>query len=181
MKRLVLLRHAKSSWDDPGLRDHARPLAPRGVRAAPEVARWIARHGYVPQLVLCSDSVRTRQTWGLIADLWSGTVGPPPLSLEPELYHASPTGIRRLVADRADDEDVVLVIGHNPGMHDLALSLTRPGSGEADARLERKFPTAAVAVIDFDVDDWAELRPGSGRLEAFVRPKDLPRAPDLRL
>ncbi|MBT8337994.1 MAG: histidine phosphatase family protein [Gemmatimonadetes bacterium] len=180
MKRLILLRHAKSSWDDPGLRDHERPLAPRGVRAVPEIARWMARHDYVPQLALCSDAVRTRQTWALVADLLGGTAGPPALSIEPDLYLASPHEIRHLVAERAGDVDVLLVIGHNPGMHGLALALAHPGSTEA-ARLAHKFPTAAVAVLDFDVDEWSELHPGTGRLVAFVRPKDLPGAADLRL
>ena len=159
MKRLVLLRHAKSSWDDPGLRDHQRPLAPRGIRAASEMARWLARHDYVPHRVLCSDAVRTRQTWALMADLVGGAAPPPDLSIEPDLYLASPREIRRLVAERADDADVLMVIGHNPGMHDLALALAQPGSSDTDERLARKFPTGAAAVLDFDVDHWSELRP----------------------
>ena len=181
MKRLVLLRHAKSSWDDPRLRDHERPLSPRGVRAAPEMGRWMAREGYVPQRVLCSDAVRTRQTWALMTDPVAGRGAPPELSIEPDLYLASPRGVLRLVVQRGDDVDVLLVIGHNPGMHDLASALARPDSTEAAARLAHKFPTAAVAVLDFDVEHWSDLRPGGGRLAAFVRPKDLARATDLRL
>ena len=181
MKRLVLLRHAKSSWTEPGLTDHQRPLSPRGVRAAPEMARWIARHGYVPQYALCSDAVRTRQTWELVADVWYGTFGPPPVSMEPDLYLASPYGIRALIGRTGEDIESLLVLGHNPGMHDLASTFVARDGSELHRLLDRKFPTAAAAVLEFDVSDWSDLQPGTARLEAFMRPKDLPRAAELRL
>lgn len=173
MRRLILLRHAKSSWDRPDLDDHDRPLAPRGIRAAPAVARWLADRGFVPERVLCSDAVRTRQTWSLVAEAWDGLSTVPSLSVRADLYLASPRGILREVAAEPDDVGSVMVVGHNPGMHDLARTLAQPGSTVEHRRLARKFPTAAAAVLEFDDGAWDDLAPGGGALAAFVRPKDL--------
>lgn len=180
MKRLILFRHAKSSWDDPGLSDHRRPLAPRGMRAAPAVARWLGERALLPDHVLCSDAVRTRQTWALVEEAWAEHGGGPraDVVIDPDLYLASPRGILALVAATPPEVDALMVVGHNPGMHDLAATLAVPGGTPAHARLARKFPTAAVAVLDFDAEDWSELGPGQGRLVAFVRPKDLPEGAD---
>ncbi|MEQ9570095.1 MAG: histidine phosphatase family protein [Longimicrobiales bacterium] len=182
MKRLILFRHAKSSWDDPDLDDHARPLAPRGNRAAPAMAHWFAETKQLPARVLCSDAVRTRQTWDRVAEVWDSLAGPlPDVGFHPGLYLASPRRILGLVAQDAGDADTVMVVGHNPGMHDLARTLAVPGSTKAHRRLAAKFPTAAAAVLEFDVDRWDELDAGQGRLAAFMRPKDLPDARERRL
>ena len=119
------------------------------------MARWIARHGYVPQYALCSDAVRTRQTWELVADVWYGTFGPPPVSMEPDLYLASPYGIRALIGRTGEDIESLLVLGHNPGMHDLASTFVARDGSELHRLLDRKFPTAAAAVLEFDVSDWS--------------------------
>jgi phosphohistidine phosphatase len=157
MKRLFLLRHAKSSWDDPDLADHDRPLAPRGRRAAKAIGEHMRREGIEPELVLCSSSRRTRETLERLR-LDSETL------IEDELYAASAQ--RLLERLRAVDEGVgsVLLIGHNPGVEDLAETL----GGEAQA----KYPTGALATLELD-GTWRGLRAGGARLAGFVTPKQL--------
>ena len=177
VKTLILLRHAKSSWDDASLDDHDRPLEDRGRRAAPVMAAHLDDQGFTPELVLCSTAVRTRETLELIAD----DLDAPPVEYDPGLYLAGPGRLLRAV--RAVDGDVksVMVIGHNPGIHTFALGLCDRSTGSNLRRLERKFPTAAVAVLEFDVNSWDEIDQGTGRLVHFMRPKDLPSARRHRL
>ena len=167
MKRLYLLRHAKSSWDDP-LPDHERPLAPRGRRAAKLMGEHLREERIRPALVLCSSSVRTRETLSRIAK----AVGDePPVEFEQGLYGAGAEQLLERLRQLSADVPSVLLIGHNPGMHELALGLA--GSGAQLARLEEKFPTAALATLDFELDTWDELEPGSGELVAYVVPREL--------
>lgn len=177
MKRLILLRHAKSSWTDSSLDDHARPLSPRGVRAAPAMARWLADEGWVPDRVLSSDATRTRQTWDLVSETWAARSIPlPEVGFRPGLYLASPRRILGVLAQEGGDATTVLVVGHNPGLHDLARTLMVPGSAKSQERLDRKFPTGAAAILEFSADRWNHLAVSEGRLVAFMRPKDLPEA-----
>lgn len=166
VKRLLLLRHAKSSWDDPALSDHDRPLAPRGHRAAESMAEHLRSSIPHPDLVLCSSALRTRET----LDRMSKAFGDAEVVIDDELYGA--TGDLLLVRLRgvADRFETVAVIGHNPGVHDLAITLA--GSGAGLGGMRAKFPTGALAVLAFD-GPWREVAPGRGRLEAFVTPKDL--------
>lgn len=175
MKTLILLRHAKSDHTDGNASDHERHLASRGRLDAPLVGRWIERAGLVPDRVLCSDAVRTRQTWTLVAEEWEESRGArfSQVSYRPGLYLASAARILRIVGADAEDADSLMVIGHNPGMHDLAQALVAPGATAAHRRLARKFPTGAVAVVTFDIARWNTLDPGRGELAAFTRPKDL--------
>ena len=151
MKRLYLLRHAKSSWDDASLDDHDRPLSGRGRRAADAIGRHLREHDIVPDLVLCSSAARTRETLARIG--LDGTI-------ERELYGASAYALLARVRALPPAAGSVLLIGHNPGIHDLAFALT----GQPD----EKYPTGALATIE--LDDWAAR---SGRLIAFVRPREL--------
>lgn len=171
MLTLSLLRHAKSSWDDRALDDHERPLAKRGTKAAPEVARYIKAEGLVPDLVLCSTAVRTRATLALLV----AELGPPApaIRFEDALYLAPSDVILSRI--RAVETGVrhVMVIGHNPGMHALALELVGDGDRKTVASLATEFPTAALAVFAFDVGRWSEIGAASGRLERFVTPRRL--------
>jgi phosphohistidine phosphatase len=150
---LYLLRHAKSSWEFLDLPDHDRPLAPRGKRAAKAMARHLRKQGIVPELVLCSTATRARETLERV-----GLEG----VLEPGLYGASAATL----LGRLDDVDAesVMLVGHNPGLHDLALRLLR----NPPAELEAKFPTGALVAMELGDDGTAEL------LE-FTRPRDLER------
>ncbi|HEV3228297.1 MAG TPA: histidine phosphatase family protein [Solirubrobacteraceae bacterium] len=162
-KHLFLLRHAKSSWEDPGLDDHERPLAPRGRRAAMAMAGHLARAGVEPELVLCSTARRARETLERLSP--GGEV-----LIESELYGASPTQLIERLRRVPDAVDSVMLIGHNPAMQSLAISLAVAG-GERE-RVERKFPTGALATLVFH-GGWGELQPGSAELVAFVRPKEI--------
>jgi phosphohistidine phosphatase len=167
MKQLFLLRHAKSSWDDSELVDHARPLAPRGRRAVGLVAEHLGREGVTPALVLCSSARRTRETLeGIAPALGEST----PVQIEGELYAASAR--RLLERPRAVEDGVpsLLLIGHNPGVERLALSLA--GGGQKLAVLSRKYPTGALATLEFR-GRWSDLRPASAKLTDFVTPKQL--------
>jgi phosphohistidine phosphatase len=167
VKRLLLLRHAKSSWEDAGLSDHERPLAPRGRRAAKLIAEHLRRESVAPALVLCSSARRTRETLERIAPALGERMD---AHIERELYAASEE--RLLERVRALDEGVesVLLIGHNPGVERLALDLA--GSGDKLAEVRRKYPTGALATLEF-TGPWRELRPGTAKLADFVTPKQL--------
>jgi phosphohistidine phosphatase len=167
VKQLLLLRHAKSSWEDPGLPDHDRPLAPRGHRAAELMAEHLRRAGVAPALVLCSPARRTRETLELIA---SGIGEQVRVEFEGELYAASGQSLLERVRALDDEVESAMLIGHNPGLEQLALSLAR--GGEKVAQVERKYPTGALATLEF-AGRWRELRPGSAKLVDFVRPKQL--------
>lgn len=168
MKLLYLLRHAKSSWDDPGVEDRNRPLAPRGRRAAQRIAEHLRGGGVAPALVLCSSSLRARQTLAaVVPELESDAE----LRIEGALYSA---GADELLARlRAVPESVpsVLLIGHNPGLQELALSLACGGG--ALERLRERFPTAALATLAIPTAGWPELRTGDAELEGYVVPREL--------
>jgi phosphohistidine phosphatase len=168
MLTLFLLRHAKSSWDHPGLDDLVRPLNERGRTAAPLMGRYMARHHLVPELVLCSASVRTRATLDLIKPALG--VATPEVAYEDGLYLASATDLMARLRSVSPRWPRVLMIGHNPGFHDLAVKLTGTGERKAIAALTAKFPTAALAVLTFEATSWAKTCPGSGRLVHFMTP-----------
>jgi phosphohistidine phosphatase len=169
MNRLYLLRHAKSSWDDPTLVDHDRPLAPRGRHAVKVMAKHVRRKRIAPQLVLCSPSTRTRQTLtGIAPALGKGA----DVEIRSELYAASAAELLELLRQVPDGIESVMLIGHNPGIQDLALSLA--GGGPEITRVSGKFPTAALATLEFSAG-WRELAPGSAELVSFVKPKELSR------
>ena len=162
-KHLALLRHAKSSWSNPDLRDHDRVLTPRGRRAAARMGAYIQEKGLVPDVVLCSSAVRACQTLDLL-----GLPADTEVLVEDELYGASASDLIGRIRGLDDATRSVLLIGHNPGIQDAAISLARsPGA------LGREFPTAALA--DFRVSDleWKDLGPGVAELIALTTPRSL--------
>jgi phosphohistidine phosphatase len=167
MKRLYLLRHAKSSWQDTSLPDHDRPLAGRGRRAAKAIARHLREHGIEPELVLCSSARRARETLDRIEPM----LGTPVVRVEGDLYAASAPALLERLRTVPDTVESVMLIGHNPGLQDLALDLARrsPAVGE----LAAKYPTAALATLGFSASNWRELDHGTGELIELVRPRDL--------
>jgi phosphohistidine phosphatase len=164
---LYLLRHAKSSWDEPGLADHERPLAPRGRRAMKRMAKHIQREGIAPDLVLCSTATRARETFAAVAHELGDD---PEVRFEDELYGASDDELRARLRRVPAGVQSAMLIGHNPSIQDLTLSLA--GSGDDLDRVHDKYPTGALARLEFDVP-WPELAPGRARLVELVRPKDL--------
>ncbi|TVQ58087.1 MAG: histidine phosphatase family protein [Rhodobacteraceae bacterium] len=170
MRRVILLRHAKSSWADPDLADHDRPLNKRGRHAAPLIGAWLADRGFIPDHVICSSSARTVETWGLLRPALR--VAPAP-EIEPRLYHADPDAMLDLLRGAPDAAQTVMLIGHEPGIGAFAERLSAPGAPPGCARAFAKFPTAAAAVIDLPVSRWAETELGAGRFHAFATPRDL--------
>ena len=170
MPRLFLLRHAKSSWAVPGQRDFDRPLNGRGRAAAPLIGRFLMEGGHAPERVLCSPAARTRETLDAVLPFLPATVT---VDFVRELYEASVEGVFKAITDHAGEAGQLLVVGHNPSIHMLALSLARAGDPEQRARLRAKYPTAALTVIDLPGDTWSAIRPGGGAVVAFVTPSDL--------
>jgi phosphohistidine phosphatase len=167
MKQLFLLRHAKSSWDDPDLVDHDRPLAPRGRRAVKLIAEHLGREGVRPALVLCSSARRTRETLdGIVPALSEGLS----VQIERELYAASEQSLLDRLRAVDDGIESLMLIGHNPGLQQLALSLA--GGGHKLPVLRGKYPTGALATLEFS-GRWGDLRPGHAELTDFVTPKEL--------
>ena len=170
MLTLSLLRHAKSSWDDPALDDFDRPLSKRGASAAPRMGAYMAAHRLAPDLVLCSPAVRARQTLDLVLPHLSGG---PTVVYEEGFYLAASSVLLARVRKIEANVHHVLIVGHDPGIQGLALELSGGGKAEMLKSLGSKFPTAALAVIRFKGEDWAKVDEGKGRLELFVTPKSL--------
>lgn len=170
MKTLYLLRHAKSDWSEGGMDDFDRPLAKRGRDAAPAMGRFMKSKKLVPDLVLCSAAARAKETWDLVGrELGAG----PQVKVLKGLYMASPGRLLGALRKVPAGAKTVMLVGHNPGMEDLADRLVGSGARKAIARLAVKYPTGALAVIHFKEDSWADLAEGSGKLARFMRPKDL--------
>jgi phosphohistidine phosphatase len=172
MRRLILLRHAKSR---PGDRDHDRVLAKRGREAAPRMGAYMASHGLRPDLVVCSAAVRTRETWELVALAFDE---PPPVLFDERIYANNPDVLLDIVTGTKADVHVLMLVGHNPSIQVLADLLSASGHGDARRQLREKFPTAGLAVIDFPVDAWERVHPRSGRLDRLVTPGSLEEAAD---
>ena len=164
MKRLFLLRHAKSSWEDEDLPDHDRPLAPRGRKAAKRMAKHLRDEGIAPSLVLCSSARRTRETLERVEP--RGDV-----RVERELYGASASQLLERLRRVPDETQSVMLIGHNPAVQELTLELAADGDRLAD--VERRFPTCALATLSLP-GAWSGLEAGAAELVAFVRQKELP-------
>ena len=169
MKTLYLLRHAKSDWGDSSLKDFDRPLNERGWKAAKAMGEEMRARDLVPDVVLVSPAVRTRET---LARAEEGFGAPFKVVEDRAIYLAETETLIDLIRGAPAKAGKLMVIGHNPGMHELALALTNGPAGLRD-EVAQKYPTAALAEISFDVDDWADVAPGTGRLRSFVRPRDL--------
>ena len=170
MRRLMLLRHAKSDWAAPAGRDHERPLNARGREAAPKMGAYMARHALVPDLVVASPAVRVSETLNLVLPAFDK---PPKVQNDKRLYEAEADALLEVIKETPRTAHSLLLVGHNPGLAELAALVMASGDVEARQRLIEKFPTAALAVIDFALDDWAKLHPKAGRLDRFVVPRAL--------
>lgn len=175
--RLYLLRHAKSDWDNKDLDDFDRPLSERGLDAAPRIGAYMRAHGYLPRLIKCSSAQRTRETLDLIVPF----IDPlPKIVYSRSLYLAEPKALLEEIRQTPAATDTLLVVGHNPGMGALALALTSLPADDEEAErkenLAEKFPTGCLAVLDFSGNSWQAVKPLSGRLLDYMRPRELPGA-----
>ena len=165
-RRLLLIRHAKSSWDDASLSDRERPLAGRGRKAAERMGAHLRSEGLRPDVVLSSPSMRTRETLELLE--FSGAE----VTYLDGLYGAGASDLLASAREVRDDAGVVAVVGHNPGIQDLSIELASDDAAARAVRLRQKFPTCAVAIFDVD-GAWRDVATGRVRLASFVVPKDL--------
>ena len=170
MRRLILLRHAKSDRGILGIPDHARPLNPRGKEAAARMGAYMAKHHLIPDHVLCSTAQRARDTWEGVEKAFSDKLA---ATFDKRLYEADSDGILAVVQETKPAAHTVIVIGHNPTLQDLANKLIAAGDIDQRANLHQKLPTGALVVIDFTVDRWADVHAHSGRLDRFISPRSL--------
>ena len=168
MRRLFVLRHAKSDWGEPSLPDHDRPLNGRGRGATERLAAYCARARVRPDLVLCSTAIRARET---LAGIVHGLGLHAKVSYRPSLYGADAASLERVVRGLDPAIGSAMIVGHNPGLQDLVLMMA--GRGDAIERVRAKYPTGALATIDFAVEAWSAAAPGTGRLARLVTPRDL--------
>ena len=183
MRRLMLLRHAKTEHDAPSGQDQDRRLDERGRHDAAAIGGWIGRHPPVPDAVLVSTAVRAHQTWEIareaMKDVQREPAQQPHVELLDELYGAEPAQLLRIIRlAEVTGPARLMVIGHNPGMHELALMLAGSGDAAAKKSLEHNLPTAGLAILDFAVDDWNEVAFRRGKLVRFTSPKLLKQALD---
>lgn len=169
-RRILLLRHAKSAWDEPGLEDYERPLAPRGRRAAAVMGVYIRDEELVPDLVLCSGARRARETWEIAAHELAKA---PEVEHDSALYMVTAERLLKRLRKLPAAVKTVLVVGHEGGVDALARRLVNDGAAPLRRRLGEKFPTAALAVVAIELDDWSALAEKSGSLTRFAAPKDL--------
>lgn len=167
MRRLMLLRHAKTERAEPGERDRDRKLMKRGRADAPVIGSFMAHHGLVPDLALVSPAARAQETWALVAGCFAK---PPRLMTNDRMYNANPEGLIAAISE-ARKAHTLIVVGHNPGLHDLAMRLIASGDVETREQLNDKLPTSGLVVIDLPLDDWSLLHSHGGRLERFVSPR----------
>ncbi len=175
MKNLLLLRHAKSGWGDSNQRDFDRTLNQRGRETANAMGAHLAILKLQPDAVLCSPAVRTKETWKHIQAQTKWSLTP---HLVKDIYMASAEQLLQIVQSLHEPYGSVMMIGHNPGFEDLALSLVGHGDKELRTVMEEKFPTATLAQIEFDVGTWAGISSKSGKLVRFIRPRDLGFGPE---
>jgi phosphohistidine phosphatase len=174
MRRLMLLRHAKTERAEPGERDRDRKLTKRGRADASAIGAYMARHGLVPDVALVSPAKRAQETWALLAQ---GFAKAPKLVNEERIYNADTEALIDVIGT-ARGAHCLIVIGHNPGLHDVAVQLIAAGDVAARERVAAKLPTAGLVVIDLAFDDWSKLHRHAGRLERFVTPKLIAAATD---
>ncbi len=171
MKKLTLLRHAKSGWDDPVARDFDRPLNPRGERAAKVIGTWMKREGLSFDHIIASPAVRVIDTIDQVVASF-GPLGEP--TWERRVYLASSATLMDVLRELGAAHDSVLMVGHNPGLEDLILDIVPDVKGDAmrDSVYE-KYPTAALAEMEIDISNWVDIERGTGRLTRYIRPRDL--------
>ncbi len=167
MRRLMLLRHAKTERAEPGERDRDRKLTKRGRADAPLLGAYMAHHDLIPDLALISPAERTQETWKLLAAAFAK---PPKATTDERIYNASADQLMNVLSEPRKAR-ALLLVGHNPGMQDLAVELIAAGDAAMRERVTEKLPTSGLVVIDLAFDDWALLHPRAGRLERFVSPR----------
>jgi phosphohistidine phosphatase len=174
MRRLMLLRHAKTERAEAGQRDRDRKLMKRGRDDAPVIGAYMAHHGFVPDLALVSPATRTQETWALVAPCFAEA---PRMATDERIYNVTTRQLFEVVAETKAAK-ALLLIGHNPSFHELAVQMIASGDVNLREQLNEGLPTSGLVVVDLPIDDWSQLHPRAGRLERFVTPRLLAEATD---
>ncbi len=175
MRRLMLLRHAKTEQAAPGARDRDRKLMKRGRSDAAMIGAYMARQGLVPDLALVSPATRAQETWLLAAAAFTPA---PPMLTDEHIYNADIEKLLGVVGEARTEAHSLIVVGHNPGLHDLAMLLIASGEAKARDRIRDKLPTSGLVVVDLPIDDWPLVQAQTGRLERFISPGLIAPTPD---
>jgi phosphohistidine phosphatase len=170
MKQLAILRHAKSDWGNPGLTDFDRPLNKRGRKAAKKMGRILRERGLAFGRIVSSPAQRAKET---VERFRIGYEQDCDVRFEPSIYLASTGTLLGLVNGLPDDAGTVMIVGHNPGFHDIVLRLTRENGDGLRDKVGANFPTGAFALIDFPVDKWADVQPASGEIRQVIFPREI--------
>lgn len=168
---MIFLRHAKSSWALPGLDDFDRPLNGRGNDAAPQMASWLVSEGITPDVIVCSSAKRTRETLAHIDPIFGQKAA---TIMEPSLYLASSDTLFECAAELDDGFQTAMLLAHNPGLHDAALSVLTAESRRESGEMRARFPTCACAVVSLAINRWNEITTDIGELNAYMTPRRLP-------
>jgi len=164
MKRLILLRHAKSSWDNPGLTDHDRPLAKRGILDAPKIGKFLESNNIIPELIICSTALRAKETLNLVYNEIKKNVK---IIFNESIYNSNSNELVNLISGTDNDITKLMIIGHNPDLEYLVEILT-----DKDFPYT-KYSTAGLAIIDFSIDNWLSITDTVGNLKIYKTPKML--------
>jgi phosphohistidine phosphatase len=170
MRRLYLLRHAKTEQGEPGKPDRGRALVERGREDASLIGAYLETHALMPQRVLLSPALRTQETWKYMTEAMRQA---PAAAIVDGIYEAGAQDIYDAILTTPDKAQSLMIVGHNPTLHEVALMLVAAGDIDTRERLREGLPTMGLVVIDFAFDEWQKLHPQSGRLERFVTPKSL--------
>jgi phosphohistidine phosphatase len=170
MKQLAILRHAKSDWGNPGQSDFERPLNKRGRKAAKKIGRELKAQGFSCDQIVCSPAARARET---VERFEKGYEGLPPVTFEPGLYMCSTGTLIGLINALPDDARTVMIVGHNPGFHDIVLRMTRANGNGLREKVGANYPTGAFALVDFPVESWADVEPSTGEIRQVIFPREL--------
>lgn len=170
MRRLYLFRHAKTEAAEPGQQDRSRALVERGRKDAGAIGAYMATHALIPDKVLLSPATRVQETWQYLATNWRPALGATTVE---RIYNASSTDLLDAIANTDAAVPSLMIVGHNPTLQDVGVTLIASGDIDAREALRERLPTAGLVVIDFPFDDWSRIHPQSGRLERFVTPKSI--------
>ena len=170
MKRLTILRHAKSSWDDRQLEDFNRPLNDRGWKSARRMGRELEERGMRFDLVIASPAARVRETIDGLREKFPLNIE---IRFEPRMYAASEDMLLSIVRDIREGSHSPLLVGHNPGLQQLVVALTQNDPDDLRSEVERKFPTAALASIELSAHRWTDVKPGGGKITELILPRKL--------
>jgi len=170
MKQLAIFRHAKSDWGNPGQTDFERPLNKRGRKAAKKVGRVLREQGFACDQIVCSPATRAKET---VERFEKGYESLPALSFEPRLYMCSTGTLIEVINALPDEAQTVMIVGHNPGFHDIVLRMTKSDGNGYREKVGANYPTGAFALIHFPVECWADVDPSSGEIRQVIFPREL--------